>query len=80
MMTTKSSHWAYENEYRLICEKNSDKHQSLPHGSITEIIFGCQVEDDNIEQLTKRIDNKLDCRVLKASKDKDNFRLQFETM
>lgn len=48
---TKSNHWKYENEYRLMVEpqnrvdKPGERLFSFPEGALAGIIFGCKMED-----------------------------------
>ena len=51
---TKSSHWKYEEERRIILN-NKSGNVSIPKNAIVEVIFGCKSDPDIVKNLTSKI-------------------------
>jgi hypothetical protein len=85
---TKSSVWAYENEYRLIAKEGGEPHPAmltttdstlqLEPGTLTGIVLGCQCSEDHVLDLIDRYGR--DLRVRKAKRVNDRYTLTLETI
>lgn len=76
-VTTKSHHWAYEEEFRAI-NKDGTEYLSFDKEWIKEIIFGCKVPDKEINRTTSMM-RKLKYKnfiVKKMIIDEDTFSLK----
>lgn len=51
----KSTRWAYENEWRLLCDKTDimDGNLQLPAAALTGVIFGCEAEYLECEKVAR---------------------------
>jgi len=73
LLTTKSTHWSYENEYRYINTLLKDKHHPESHiGKIERIYFGIRTTDDDILKV-KRAVNKHMLYTIKLEFQMTNF-------
>ncbi len=70
-LTSKSHHWAYENEFRAVT-MNDTEIIKFPQEWLTEIIFGCRVSEKNIEKIVRLVRNKLKYKTIKIKKVKIN--------
>lgn len=69
LTTTKSKHWKYEDEYRLSKHHSPKTTIKLKPDTITEIIFGCNIDNQSREEIISIVKEKslkiklYDCRV-----------------
>lgn len=76
---TKSVHWKYEEEIRLIYWDNPNKAYSLGKEAIGEVLLGINVEEENVENLINNlIDTGSNTTVKKAKKSSHHYGLEFE--
>lgn len=79
LLTTKSDHWAYEREHRLIYWHHPDTALTLLPGSVSEVVLGCRVSDDDKRRVLDAVAaNWPGARVLQARRDERRFALTFE--
>jgi hypothetical protein len=62
IILTKSKHWSYEREYRIVRPAKAGSRLDYPVELLTGIIFGCMMPGDVREQV-KRWAKDGDCRV-----------------
>lgn len=76
LISTKSSDWSHENEYRLTKIGLANKIITVPLNTIKEIIFGCKTEFDQKRDIVEFIKaNNKDCKIFEASMSKSKFKL-----
>jgi hypothetical protein len=78
LITTKSQHWTYENEYRIVNFKKSREVVKLPEDAILEIILGCKMPDTDkiaIHEIARK--KYPHARVFETQVSKEKFRLDF---
>jgi hypothetical protein len=86
LVTTKSPHWAYEREWRLInfTDNNDDGRHMFDRfwpEEIEAVYFGCRVKDEDIRDvLDSRHPSLSHLRAYKAKRRKWEFGLDFERM
>ena len=62
VILTKSKHWSYEQEYRILRPGEAGRRLLYPGELLTGIIFGCMMPD-NLRELVKQWAKEGDCRV-----------------
>jgi hypothetical protein len=73
---TKSSHWAYEKEWRLI--RPEPGYVNFDPENLTQIIFGVAVQSHIIQEIRQLISRrKSSIELLKAELDKNTFRINY---
>lgn len=81
LITTKSHHWSYEDEYRLIFWHKTDQLVPLQKNSIIEIVLGCRIEKVNSDKILAALrQNNLNISVIQAKKHSSKFELVFESL
>lgn len=76
LISTKSSDWQHEKEYRLTKIGLANKIIKVPLNTIKEIIFGCKTEFDQKRDIVEFIKaNNKDCKIFEASMSKSKFKL-----
>lgn len=79
LLITKSIHWKYEKEFRLINWGEIKVDIDLGSDAIKEIYLGCRIKDINKRRIMKIIDNySSPVSVYQAKKDPNKFKLKFE--
>lgn len=79
--TTKSTHWSYEEEHRLVLWDGVNRAIHFGHDIIEEVILGCRISDahrESISHLCSKFAPR--AKVWQASKDRDTFSLKFEQL
>ena len=79
LLTTKSKHWTYEEEFRLIYWNHTATAINIGHDAIAEVVLGCRIEKENKEKLINLLDEK-QCQapVFQSLKQKNRFALELE--
>jgi hypothetical protein len=80
-ISTKSTHWAYEQEHRLVLWDGVNTSLQVGHDIIQEVVLGCRISpthEESIVQLCRKFAPQ--ARVLKASKDPHKFALLFDEL
>jgi hypothetical protein len=78
ILTTKSTHWKYEREYRLLAMLNTKTTFKLSNDYITEIIFGTSMTDKAKEEIRMIRNVKFPkAKVYETSLDSKQFSLKF---
>ncbi|NQU31591.1 MAG: DUF2971 domain-containing protein [Bacteroidetes bacterium] len=78
----KSELWKYENEWRISKNHMDKRVVKLEKDTIKEIIIGCRTttkETNNIIKLTRK-NLGFDVQIMKASQNKDNFKITIDTI
>ena len=76
MILTKSDHWNYEKEYRLINTHEGYGIKNFPAKSLKEIIFGCEISQENLKYFIELVrDHPARPKIYKASKANKEFKL-----
>lgn len=79
LLCTKSKHWSYEQEFRLIYWDHVNTNLTIGHDVISEIILGCRIPDQNRKMVLSILsDKKCPARVYQAHKHKRRFELVLE--
>ena len=79
LLTTKSDHWLYEHEFRLLYYDHIETSMNIGHTTITEVILGCKIDDKNRKEALSYLDKKPSpTAVFQARKHKSNFALEFD--
>lgn len=74
MFQTKSTHWKYEDEYRVL--KAQENEYEFNKEALVEIIFGINTSDNNIEKYKKiLVDNGYTTKVKFATKSDEKYEL-----
>ncbi|MEO5714736.1 MAG: DUF2971 domain-containing protein [Luteolibacter sp.] len=86
MMTTKSSGWSYEDEYRTYesleeCEKvsNGNYFTTIPKGSLCRVIIGwrSEIEESYVRRILRN-SGFLDCKVSKAKSQNRSYHITYD--
>jgi hypothetical protein len=86
LVTTKSTHWAYEKEWRVINfkrpgDKGLLRHDTFCPEEIEAIYFGCRVDDSEVLDIRKAMHPALNhVELFRAKKRQWEFALDFERM
>jgi hypothetical protein len=76
MLSTKSTDWEYENEYRILKLNAASKTFTIPLEGIVEVIFGCKMSKDDKDELIKIIStNNPKCSMYEVKKNDKTFEL-----
>lgn len=84
-LLTKSVHWEYEEEYRLIVDPSSrkdlpgDRNYNYPEESLVAIIWGCQMTDRDKEKVQNVVGDRA-CPIFyfQAKKSKSAYKIEIE--
>jgi len=81
LILTKSEHWSYEQEWRIIVPDavRKSRYIPVPSGAIAAIYLGCQISKENRDMVLRSISNVPIC-VLQAKRKSDAFGLNFESI
>lgn len=79
LLTSKSTHWEYEDEYRLMLYDHVNTSLDIGHDAINKIILGCEISDINKDKIL-RIVRELDCNipVFQSRKGQFKYEVKFE--
>jgi hypothetical protein len=76
MLNTKSPEWSYEDEFRLTKGGASNKAFQLPKEAITEVIFGCNMSEQDRKEIIEALDSKLPhVKIFDATPSLEHFTL-----
>jgi hypothetical protein len=77
LLSTKSKHWSYEQEFRLIYLDHTDTALNIGHDAIAEVILGCSVLQEDKEKVLNILEEK-QCHapVFEAHQHKSMFALE----
>jgi hypothetical protein len=76
MLSTKSTDWEDENEYRILKLNAASKTFTIPLGGIVEIIFGYKMSRDEKDKLIQIISTNIpDCRMYEVKLNNKTFEL-----
>ncbi len=79
LLSTKSEHWSYEQEFRLIYWDHIDTAVNIGHNAIAEVVLGCRVnQEDKKNVLTLLEERHCRAEVFQTVKNKTMFALEFE--
>jgi len=79
LLSTKSDHWSYEDEYRLTLWEKINHGQIFPKDTFRTIYLGCKISYKNRERILQILDDKeMDTEVFQASISRDCFKLIFD--
>lgn len=79
LLMTKSAHWSYEHEYRLIFWDKVDFGFPIPADCISEIILGCDIQPDDERNLCQAIlASSINPAIFKSRVHETDFRLIIE--
>ena len=84
VMTTKSSQWQYEEEWRqIICSNNVEKNGNLllkpfPMKSVLSVYFGCRMSDEHKQKIQSIILRYPNLKVIQAKLHQSDFALEFD--
>ncbi|MCX6829740.1 MAG: DUF2971 domain-containing protein [candidate division Zixibacteria bacterium] len=74
----KSPAWQYEKEYRFIYVGKTSLARYISKSAIRRVILGCQMNSKVEREIISIITHRLpDCKIWKAKKSNDNFKLEF---
>ena len=74
---TKSIHWKYEEEYRIVKHGAGTK-VHFPSEAVREIILGCNISEKDSEEIVNLAKLKFPaCKLLKANMSLQEFKLEF---
>jgi len=77
LLTTKSDHWSYECEYRLLYYDQTNMSISIGHSAIVEVVLGCKIDEKNKQDMLYVLDMKPSpTAVFRAHKHKSDFALE----
>jgi len=79
LLSTKSKHWKYEEEYRLLYWDYANTVIEIGQACISEVFLGCKISKSNKEKIlaiTKEIDSNI--TVYQCGKSEINYELNFE--
>lgn len=81
-VATKSSHWDYEEEYRLLLYDHPNTAYPLGIRVVEEIILGCEVDKENREEVLSIVENrpKAGISVYQAEKHEQRYELKFREL
>lgn len=78
LLATKSTHWEYEDEYRIIKFDGSRKVVKIPEKAVLEIVIGCNMSNANKEALYQLADEKFrKAKVFETQINDQEFKLDF---
>jgi len=81
---TKSEHWSYEHEWRIIVDSNAeDRFISLPDGLISEVFLGTRITDNNRRLILETVSSAAiagKLRVSQAIVTSDAYELRFDEL
>ncbi|HEY4788136.1 MAG TPA: DUF2971 domain-containing protein [Bacteroidales bacterium] len=87
LLSTKSSCWSYELEWRYIkfkedCKEDEKGYYKLvPNECIKEIILGCRIDSGNVTEIINiQKNNKENTKLLQAKPDSNTFSIDFENL
>ena len=81
LVTTKSIHWSYEQEYRLMYWKHPDEILPFAKEVIAEVRFGCRADSEEVERVMKAMDSaNMKIPLYQAKKHSTRFALEFERL
>jgi hypothetical protein len=79
LLCTKSAHWSYEEEFRLIYWDHTNTALSIEQDAIAEVCLGCRIQEENREKTLSLLDEKhSSAAVFQAHKHETSFTLEFE--
>jgi hypothetical protein len=79
LLCTKSKHWEYEQEYRIILWNNINTLLNIGHDKIKEVILGCRISNENKARILKLIKELMpEIKIFQSIKHKTRFALKFE--
>ena len=79
LLWTKSDVWGYENEYRFIKFKSSQKKLKIPLECISDIIFGCNVDNKWKIKALKIISRKIpSARIFESELSRTKFEITYK--
>ena len=79
LLCTKSEHWRYEQEFRLMYWDHINTALTIGHDAISEVILGCRIHDQN-KKMVLSILSERNCsaRVYQAHKNQSRFGILFD--
>jgi hypothetical protein len=79
LILTKSEHWSYEKEWRIIVPDavRKSRYILVPSGAFAAVYLGCQISKENRDMLLRSI-SSAPVRVLQAKRKSDAYGLDFE--
>lgn len=81
LLSSKSTHWEYENEYRLIYYDNVNISLNIGHDAMHEIILGCKISDYNKDKILTIVSDLNDnIPVYQSITSHVNYELEFERL
>jgi hypothetical protein len=78
-MTSKSNHWEYEEEVRLLMPpSNGGRSHKFPPEALEGVTFGCNMEETNKDNIRQLLNDKGYCNlpIFQASKSKKSYSLE----
>ncbi len=76
MICTKSIHWKYEDEYRIVKVHSSRKTFEIKNEAIVEIILGCKIEKYNKQIILNIAEEKFpNAKIFEAKINEDEYKL-----
>lgn len=79
LIATKSTHWQYESEYRLILWDHPNTLLKIGHDTIVEVILGCRITELNRSHIMALLqESECKAKVYQAHKHDHLFALSFE--
>ena len=76
LVGVKSSHWSYEQEYRLVYSEKTNIPVEFGPRAIAQLVFGCRIDPKNKEQILKLCRTHLShIQLFQAQKNLNNFSL-----
>lgn len=81
LLTTKSSVWEYEKEYRFVCSVREDRERAISKGAIKRVILGCQMSVQHRQEICNLISMQLpNTEIWQAVRSMDKFSLDFRSL
>jgi hypothetical protein len=80
IVTTKSAIWRYESEYRFIKVFAGNKAFQIPPSAIKEIVFGCNISEQDIEEIGNFIKEQKHIKFLAAVRSAKNYTLEIKPL
>lgn len=80
-LTTKSTHWSYEEEYRLMYWDGANTAIQLNNNCLKEVILGCRISEENrteILELVGKLPNKVS--VYESERAINRYGLEFKKL
>ncbi len=79
ILTTKSVHWSYEQEYRLIYWDHINIPLDIGQNTIVEVVLGCRMPNEDKHRVLSLLDEKRSfAAVFEARKHRSSFALEFK--